>query len=92
MVECVEIQLKEKIGINGKIIVEIKCEKKDIIQRLDKILSFHNRYSSEILDNNLIIIYDTLGNDTSLDKAKEFIKKAIEDLKNLKTETITFYL
>ena len=91
MVECVEIELREKIGVNGKIIVEIKCEKKDIIQRLNKILSFHNRYSSEILDNKLII-YDTLGSDTSLDKGIEFIKKAIEDLKNLKTETITFYL
>ena len=92
MMECVEIQLKEKIGSGGKIIVEVKCEKKDIIQRLDKILSFNNRFASEILDNDLIIIYNTLGSDTSLDKAKEFIKQAIEDLKNLKAETITFYL
>ena len=92
-VEIVEIELSEKIGKkSGKIVTEVNCNNELVMKRIQRELQAHNRYAGDAVDNNKIIIYDTLGGDLRLDEAKRIVRSAINAIKSLKSEKITVYL
>ena len=92
-VELVEIELVEEVDRKtGKIVTEVNCNNELVMKRLQRELDFHDRYAGDAVDNNKIIIYDTLGGDLRIYKAKKIIMSAVENIKSLKREKITIYI
>ena len=92
-VEIVEIELVEKVGKkSGKIVTEVNCNNELVMKRIQRELQAHNKYAGDAVDNNKIIIYDTLGGDLRLEEAKSIVRSAINTIKSLKSEKITVYL
>ena len=93
VVELVEIELVEKVGKkSGKIVTEVQCNNELLIKRLQRELDFHDRYACTVESPSRVVIYDTLGGDLRIYKAKKIIMSAVENIKSLKREKITIYI
>ena len=92
-VEVVDVELVEKIGRkSGKIVVEVNCNNELVMKRLQRELDFHDRYACTVESPSRVVIYDTLGGDLRIYKAKKIIMSAVENIKSLKREKITIYI
>ena len=92
-VEVVDVELVEKIGRkSGKIVVEVNCNNELLMKRLQRELDFHDRYACTVESPSRVVIYDTLGGDLRIYKAKKIIMSAVENIKSLKREKITIYI